>query len=83
MGRTLHVINLLCLLQALDALKTLFVTVVSLLNPNGNSSLYEEAAEQLIDFETNLAKVRVLVYMYVHVRNIVPHQCLSTIIIDV
>ena len=47
--------------QAFDALKTLFVKVLSLLNPDGNSSLYEEAAEQLIDFEIKLAEV------YIHV----------------
>ena len=38
-------------------MKTLFVTVLSLLNPDGDSSMYEEAAQDLVDFETKLAEV--------------------------
>ena len=45
--------------QALRALRTFFITVVSLLDPQGNTSLHEQAADELIAFETKLAEVHV------------------------
>lgn len=44
--------------QNFKAFKELFVSVVSLLNPNGSEEMYGQAADNLIALETSLAQVR-------------------------
>lgn len=46
-----------CSTQNIKAFKQLFVTVMSLLNPNGSTTLYSSTADDVIDLETSLAKV--------------------------
>lgn len=43
--------------SAVQALKTLLVTVFSLLMPDGDSAMYEETALELIAFESRLAEI--------------------------
>jgi hypothetical protein len=45
-------------IQNFKAFKELFVSVVSLLNPNGSEEVYGQAADDLIALETSLAQVR-------------------------
>lgn len=41
----------------LAALKTFIVSTLLLIQPSGNTTLFEEAAKGIIEFETNLAEV--------------------------
>jgi hypothetical protein len=63
--------------QNFKAFKELFVSVVSLLNPNGSEELYGQAADDLIALETSLAQVRNSIYSWVLLNNII-HWLLST-----
>lgn len=42
----------------LAALNKFIVSTLSLIQPSGNTTLFQEAADGIVDFETNLAKVR-------------------------
>lgn len=63
--------------QNFKAFKELFVSVVSLLNPNGSEEVYGQAADDLIALETSLAQVRDSIDSWLLLDNII-HWLLST-----
>ena len=65
----------------MEALKHLFATVLSLLYPDGDSATYEEAAHQLVAFETKLAKaclINIRTCTCVPVIIIMKHNCANS-----
>ena len=51
--------------QNFKAFKEFFVSVVSLLNPDGSEEMYGQAADDLIALETSLAHVRDAIDLWV------------------